>query len=325
MEIIKNIKNKILESKKRITIVFPEGWNKIIQKAANILKDENLIEPLLIFRNELELSNFENKKSIKTFLINNENIKYYQNMLYELRKEKGITIEESNKLASQPNYLGSLLVKSSINFGMVCGIEYTTKDTIRAALQVVKSKKDVEIVTSAMIMEKNKELIILSDIGLSINPNSSELVCITNNAIEFATKKLEIKNNNVALLSYSTNGSGKGESVEKVQKAFKTLKNLYNKNKNINIAGEIQFDAAVNERIRKIKYKNCELKDNANIFIFPNLDAGNISYKIFQQIGNYSVIGPILLGLNSPINDLSRGADVDEVLSLTYITALQVI
>lgn len=321
MNLIDSIKSTLKSKNKNINIIFAEGWNSIIQEAAIFLKNEGIINPILIFRNENEYQNPQ-LSSIDKIDINKIDINKYANFLFELRKDKGLTLDQAKELVKQPNYLCSLLIKMDEANGAICGIEYTTKDTLRPALQIVKTAKNTNIVSSIIILEKENETLFFSDISLVINPNSQELAYLTENAIKFVEGDLNLANNHFALLSYSTEGSGAGESVDKVKEAYKILKerNLY---PNAKVFGEIQFDAAYVTEIRNKKVKSLDWNDNANVFIFPNIDAGNICYKALQRCGGYNVTGPIIIGLDKPINDLSRGATLYEVISLSYITAIQ--
>ncbi len=323
MKIIDKIKNEVSLLSVKPTIIFAEGWNKTIQEASVVLKKEGLVNPVLIFKTKQEYQSFNNTDGIEHFIIEEQDLTEYANLLFELRKAKGLTIEQANELVKQPNYLATLLIKNKSSCGVVCGIEYTTKDTLRAALQVIKPKKGIKIVSSAMICERSDMTLFVSDIGLTINPNHEELAAIVNNTVEFVVGSLGIKNNNVAMLSYSSNGSGAGESVDKVKNAYAFYKENYPQNPDANVYGEIQFDAAFDINVRSKKCPNNTWNGNANIFIFPNLDAGNIGYKIMQRLGNFEVTGPIILGLDKPVNDLSRGANLYEVVSLSYVTALQ--
>ncbi|WP_412031879.1 phosphotransacetylase [Malacoplasma muris] len=322
MSLINTIKKGLSASGGKTTIVFAEGWNKVIQEAALNLQKEGIIEPLLIFRNESEFLSNPNLSSINKIIIDKMDLKKYASKLFELRKEKGLTQEEANKLVTEPNYLCSLIVKMDEAQGAICGIEYTTKDTLRPALQIVKTSKSSDLVSSILILERNNETLFFSDVSLVINPTPNEIAYLTENAIDFLENKLNLTNNYYALLSYSTNGSGAGESVDKVKEGFKIFKER-NKYPKANVFGEIQFDAAYVDAIRTKKAPSLTWKHGANVFIFPNIDSGNISYKMMQRCAGYEVTGPIIIGLDKPINDLSRGAGLYEVVSLSYITAIQ--
>lgn len=305
-------------------ILFTEGWNKEVQKAAKFLKIENIIEPVLLLRDKNDLN--KEIESISSIIINETDKNQYIDYFYELRKNKGITRDQAKEIALQPNYFSTLLLKRDEVHGVVCGIEYTTKDTLRAALQIIKAKQDCKLVTSAMMMERNGDLMVLGDCSLSLNPNAEQLAEITKQLVLFAKETLSCNNLNTAMLSYSTNGSGAGESVDKVREAFEIVsKDPDILNTKANIYGEIQFDAAYVDAVRIKKAKDITWDKKANIYVFPNLDAGNIGYKILERCGNYLAIGPVILGLAKPMNDLSRGASAQSVIEIAYITASQII
>lgn len=327
MSIIKTIKNEIIEKNIKPSIVFAEGWNSIIQQAAINLKKEGVIEPVLIFRTAEEFSNSSNLENIKSIVLDSIDLTKYSDFLFELRKAKGLTKEEADKLVSQPNYMCSILVKLGEVDGGICGIEYTTKDTLRPALQIIKTSKDSNIVSSILILEKeNNQTLFFSDVSLVIDPTPEELANLTDNAVNFVENKLGLINNKVAMLSYSTNGSGAGASVDKVKQGYNIYQEKFaNKYKNTEVYGEIQFDAAFVNEVRNKKAPQLNWNEGANVYIFPQIDSGNISYKMMQRCANYDVTGPIIIGLDKPVNDLSRGAGLYEVESLSYITALQAI
>ncbi|MEG2198322.1 MAG: phosphotransacetylase [Malacoplasma sp.] len=318
--LINNIKHQIKDSNSKPKIILVEGWNSIVQKAAVFLKQENIIEPILMLKNKEQLN--KEIESLSKVIIDEIDIQHYGSFLYEMRKSKGLSLEDANKFAMMPNYLSALMVKEGKYDGSVCGIEYATKDTLRPALQIVKTSKNASIVNTLMILEKGNDTLLFSDIGMIVDPNFEELAYITENTIRFAVESLNMKNNRVAMLSFSSNGSGNGASVDKVRNAYELVKtrNIF---PNENIFGEMQLDAAFDENVRSKKIPSLNWNGKANIYIFPNLDAGNISYKIMQRFAGYDVVGPIVIGLDKPINDLSRGANISEVISLSYITALQ--
>ncbi len=316
-------KAKIKELGFKPKILFTEGWNKEIQTAAKFLMIENVVEPIILLRDEKDLN--DEIKDVNKIIISKENLESYAEYFYELRKNKGVTIEDAKTLSVQPHYFSTLLLKKGDVDGVVCGIEYTTKDTLRAALQIIKPKKGGKLVTSAMMMERDENLMVLGDCSLALNPNSEELAEITKQLVLFSKNVLGCKNLNTAMLSYSTNGSGAGESVDKVKKAYEIVKNDEEiKAINANIYGEIQFDAAYVDAVRHKKATNNTWESRANIYVFPNLDAGNIGYKIVERCGNFLAIGPVILGLDKPMNDLSRGASAQSVIEIAYITASQV-
>lgn len=315
---IKKLSKDLKSKKVKATVLFTEGWNKTIQEAAIQLKKEGIVEPVLLFEKK---NNINAIKNIKQIIMSDIKLDYYAKRLYEIRKHKNLSIEEAQVLCSKPNYFSALLLERKKVDGVVCGIEYTTKDTLRAALQVIGKSKKVELVSSIMFMEKSDDILIFADVSLNLNPNSKELASI---ALESATFSSKILNKKIttALLSYSTNGSGAGESVDKVREAYNLIKNK--KVKNVEFFGEIQFDAAIDKNVRNKKVKSMKWKNNANLFIFPNLDSANIGYKIMERLSDDVVaIGPVVVGLNKPMNDLSRGASVEAAKSIAYITAFQ--
>lgn len=325
MSLIENIKKQVEKSQtKKTSIVFAEGWNPVIQEAAVNLRKEGIIEPILVFRTIEEETKNPLVKDISRVVIEKTDLSQYAQYLYGLRKEKGLSLEEANKLIKEPNYLVSVIVKLGHADGAICGIEYTTKDTLRPALQIIKTAKSSEIVSSVLILEKGDETLFLSDVSLVIDPSSLELAQLTENIIDFVQNKLDVQDTRTALLSYSTNGSGAGPSVEKVKEGYKLFKER-NKFPDAKVFGEIQFDAAYVDSIRNKKAPNLGWDKGANVYVFPHIDAGNITYKVFQRCGGYEVTGPIIVGLAKPVNDLSRGAGLYEVVSLSYITALQAI
>lgn len=315
---IKKLSKDLKSKKVKATILFTEGWNKTIQEAAIQLKKEGIVEPVLLFEKK---NNINAIKNIKQIIMSDIKLDYYAKRLYEIRKHKNLSIEEAQVLCSKPNYFSALLLERKKVDGVVCGIEYTTKDTLRAALQVIGKSKKVELVSSIMFMEKSDDILIFADVSLNLNPNSKELASIALESAIFSSKILN-KKITTALLSYSTNGSGAGESVDKVREAYNLIKNK--KVKNVEFFGEIQFDAAIDKNVRNKKVKSIKWKNNANLFIFPNLDSANIGYKIMERLSNDVVaIGPVVVGLNKPMNDLSRGASVEAAKSIAYITAFQ--
>lgn len=328
MQIIEQIKQKIATKAEKAVVVFAEGWNTKIQSAVIKLAKENLIKPLIIFRTISEADEFNKLDAIASqiarLIVETTDLSEYSNYLYELRKAKGLSLDEAKELVKQPNYLCALLTKINPNFGSICGIEYTTKDTLKAALQVIKAKKDVKTISSAMILEKDSTSLFMADVGLIINPNAEELAAIAYNTANFVTHDLGLKNNHMAFLSYSTKGSGAGESVDKVKAALEIYLTQYEKNQDVKADGEMQFDSAFDPQTRKKKAPNNDWTDNANILLVPNLDTGNISYKMLQKLGGFNVTGPFILGLDKPMNDLSRGAGEYEIISLAYLTALQI-
>ena len=240
--------------------------------------------------------------------------------MVELRKGKMDEVACREAL-SKANYFGTMLVKIGYAYGLLGGATYSTADTVRPALQLIKTRPGNKIVSSCFIMhritEKGDEKYVLADCAINLFPTEDELVEI---AVETArsAKAFNIEPK-VAMLSYSTMGSGKGESVDKMRNATEKLKAM---NLDFAVDGELQFDAAFVPEVAKIKCSASPVAGQANTFIFPDINAGNIGYKIAQRWGGFEAIGPILQGLNAPINDLSRGCNAEEVYKMAIITTV---
>jgi phosphate acetyltransferase len=307
-------------------IVFTEGTDERILEAASRLLAGNFLTPVLVGNKE------EVEKASETYgynirgaeIIDPENFDRMEemvNLFCELRKSKNVQPEEARPILKQGNYFGTMLVKMGIADALLGGATYSTADTVRPALQLIKTKPGSNIVTSCFIMVRpsatgENTVLAMGDCAININPNEDELAEIGIGAADCA--KIFGVDPKVAFLSYSTLGSGKGEDVDKVRNAAKKAKAL---RPDLPIEGEIQFDAAVSPRVAKTKCPNSEVAGYANVFVFPDINAGNIGYKIAQRLGNFDAYGPVLLGLNAPINDLSRGCNAEEVYSMAIITA----
>ena len=239
----------------------------------------------------------------------------------EIRKSKGMTPEKAKPILSQANYFGTMLVKMGVADCLLGGATYSTADTVRPALQIIKTKPGNNIVSSCFILVRpaatgGREVFAMGDCAININPTEDDLVEICGETAECA-KVFGIEPK-VAFLSFSTVGSAKDASVTKVQNACKKAKEKY---PDLPIDGEMQFDAAVSPRVGQQKMPGSAVAGHANTFIFPDIYAGNIGYKIAQRMGGFEAYGPILLGLNAAINDLSRGCNAVEVYSMAIVTA----
>lgn len=306
------------------TIVFPEaGFSDRTIEAIKKIKKKGIARPILIGDESAIV--LRDKSLIDYQIINPKTFDKREELikvLLEKRKDKGITIEDAERLVDDPYYFGTLLVEKGYADGMVAGAEASTATTIRPALQIIKAKKKTGIVSSCFIMTgKNKFLkgkwLVLADCGLNINPNEEELYQIACQSTE-TYRNLGLVNPKVAFLSFSTKGSGKDESLNKIRVASTKFKKTGNV-----CDGELQFDGAMVENVAKIKCPDSPVKGDANILIFPDLNSGNICYKAMQYMGGVQAIGPILQGLKKPVNDLSRGCTVEDIISVTAITALQ--
>ena len=306
-------------------IVLTEGTDSRILEAASRLLASNFLEPVLI-GNEAEVYeaaencgfNIRGAKIIDP--LNFPQIEEMIDLYCELRKKKGVTREEAREVLKANNYFGTMLVKMGYADALLGGATYSTADTVRPALQLIKTRPGNTIVSSCFILVRpgatgENEVLAMGDCGLNIDPSEDELVEIAEETIKCA--KAFGVDPKVAFLSYSTNGSGKGPTVDKMRNAAKRTAAIH---PDIPIDGEMQF-AAVSPKVAAKKYPDSNVAGHANTFIFPDINAGNIGYKIAQRMGNFEAFGPILLGLNAPVNDLSRGCTASEVYSMAIITA----
>ena len=308
------------------TIVFTEGTDPRILEASSHLLASNFLHPILI-GNEDEIYKGAEESGFNirgAEIIDPEKFDRMDEMVdlfCELRKSKGVTKEQARQTLSHANYFGTMLVKMGVADSLLGGATYSTADTVRPALQLIKTKPENKIVSSCFILVRPRatgenELLAMGDCAINITPNEEELVEIAHETANCA--RIFGLEPEVAFLSYSTFGSGSGETVDKMRNAAEMTKKAYPE---LPIAGELQFDAAVSPRVARTKCPNDPVAGHANTFIFPDINAGNIGYKIAQRLGNFEAYGPILLGLNAPVNDLSRGCNAAEVYSMAIITA----
>ena len=308
------------------TIVFTEGTDARILEAASRLLASNFLTPILIGDEDEIIDAAENEGyNIRGAQIINP-LKYDRfdemvDLFCELRKSKGMTPEKARPILSQANYFGTMLVKMGVADCLLGGATYSTADTVRPALQIIKTKPGNSIVSSCFILVRSaatggREVIAMGDCAININPSEDDLVEIAGETAECA--KVFGIDPKVAFLSFSTAGSAKDPSVTKMQNATKKAQEKY---PDLPIDGEMQFDAAVAPNVGQQKKPGSKVAGYANTFIFPDINAGNIGYKIAQRMGNFEAYGPILLGLNAQINDLSRGCNAIEVYSMAIITA----
>ncbi|MDR0615144.1 MAG: phosphate acetyltransferase, partial [Lactobacillales bacterium] len=308
-----------------IRIVFPESTDARILGAAARLKVEQLMEPVLIGNVE-EVHTAINNRGLQPSMFeiidpsNYEHFKKMLNAFVTVRKGK-ITEEKARELLlNDYNYFGTMLSFMDKANGMVSGVIHSTSDTVRPALQIIKTRPGVTRTSGAFLMVRGRdqEKYLFSDCAININPSAQELAEI---AVESArTAEIFDIDPKVSLLSFSTKGSAKSPEVEKVVEATKIAKSLA---PDYIIDGELQFDASYVESVARLKSPDSSVAGNATVFVFPDLQSGNIGYKIAQRLGNFEAIGPILQGLNKPISDLSRGANEEDVYKLAIITAAQ--
>lgn len=307
-------------------IVFTEGSDPRILEASSRLLASTFLAPILIGnREEIEKAAEESGFNIRGAEIidpqNYDEIDEMAQCLYEIRKNKGMTLEKAKETCLQANYFGTMLVKMGKADALLGGATYSTADTVRPALQIIKTKPGKNIVASCFILVRESAtdgntVLAMGDCAINIKPNEDELVEIALDCAECArTFGIDPK---VGFLSYSTFGSGSGEDVDKMRNAAAKAKALA---PDLPIIGEVQFDAAVSPRVARTKCPDSDIAGSVNTFIFPDINAGNIGYKIAQRLGHFDAYGPVMLGLNAPINDLSRGCNAAEVYSMAIVTA----
>ena len=317
---------KLIENLKttRRTIVFTEGPDPRILEAAARLKKDDLMDVILVgnvdeVKAAAAAGNFDIEGQTILATENYEGMDEMVATMVELRKGK-MSPEECHAALLKGNYFGTMLVKQGKADALLGGATYSTADTVRPALQLVKTKPGNKIVSSCFILDRTVDGVndryCMADCAINIHPTEDELVEI---AVESAkTASFFGIDPKVAMLSYSTLGSGKGESVDMVRNATAKTKAAA---PDLAVDGELQFDAAFSPVVAATKCKGSAVAGHANTFIFPCIEAGNIGYKIAQRLGGFAAYGPILQGLNAPINDLSRGCNADEVYQMAIITA----
>lgn len=327
--IVAKMANEVKHDIKKI--VLPESEDIRVLKAAKIVAEQNLAKIVLIGNeNQIEAKCKEEGVVLPESIEIIDNMTYskrdeYDNLLYELRKAKGITLEDAKKMNDDKVYFATMMVKNHDADGLVSGAIHSTANTLRPALQIIKAAEGVKNVSSFFLMETPKKelgkdgVMLFADCGLIEFPTVEQLVDIT---IESAAsyKALTGYDPKVALLSYSTKGSAKNEAIDKLNEV---LKILHEKKLDFEVDGELQLDAAIIPEVAKLKAPESTVAGKANVLIFPNLEAGNIGYKMAQRFGDTLAIGPVTQGLKSPVNDLSRGSSVDDIVGTIIVTCMQ--
>ncbi|MBC1936177.1 phosphate acetyltransferase [Listeria grandensis] len=309
---------------KDFRIVLPEGEDaRIVGAAVELLKD-GIVQPILLGdKTAIEETAKQLQVSLDGIAIHEPATDPLFDELVaafvERRKGKA-TEEDARKILVDPNYFGTMLVYTGKADGLVSGAAHSTADTVRPALQIIKTKPGISKVAGAMIMVRGDEKYVFSDVAINIAPVAQDLA--ENAIVSAETASVFGIDPRVAMLSFSTKGSAKSEETEKVAEATAIAKE---KAPELVLDGEFQFDAAFVPSVAASKAPGSVLKGDANVFIFPSLEAGNIGYKIAQRLGNFEAVGPILQGLNAPVNDLSRGCNTKDVYNLTLITAAQAV
>lgn len=320
MDLFAIVKEKV--AGKGLKIVFPEGTDERILKATTKLAEEKVLVPILI-GDEEEIA--EKAESLGLSLEGIQIINPHTYADYEMLVDKFVerrkgkaTREQALELLRDENYFGTMLVFTNQADGLVSGAAHSTADTVRPALQIIKTKPGVKKTSGAFIMVRGDEKYVFADCAINISLDAQDLAEI---AVESAkTARMFDIDPKVAMLSFSTKGSAKSEETEKVAEAVRIAKEL---DPDLVVDGEFQFDAAFVPSVAQKKAPDSVIQGDANVFVFPSLEAGNIGYKIAQRLGNFAAVGPILQGLNAPVNDLSRGCNEDDVYKLALITAAQ--
>ncbi len=321
MGFIDKIKEQVKSSGKKFKIVYPDGDLEVCVEAVSILCEEDIITPII-------LGDTDNIKSIaasKGFNLDKAEIidpkksvtDDFINSYYEKRKHKGIDKEFAKAQMQKVNYYGAMLVEKGLADGMICGLTSQTKPFI-PAFEIIKTKPGITRASAMFFMVKGDDVKIYADCAMNMNPDEDTLAQI--GAASGDTAKAFGFEPNVAFLSFSTNGTASDPLVDKVANATKKCKEL---RPDYNIDGEMQFDTALLPAVAQKKWPESKVAGKARVFVFPDLNAGNIAYKITERLGGYDAIGPIFQGLNKPANDLSRGAKPKDIANTGYITAIQ--
>ena len=321
MDIFESLKSKI--SGKNLKIVFPEGEELRILKAVARLNEEKIITPVILGDEEKikELAKKENLNIEGVKIINPLTASDFDEKVdkfVERRKGKN-TEEQAITMLKDVNYYGTMMLYCDEVDGLVSGAVHSTGDTVKPALQIIKTKPGTKLVSGAMIMiGPTGERYVFSDIAINIELSEEQLAEV--GVVSAETAKLYDIDPKVAFLSFSTKGSAKHPFAEKVANATKIAQEMA---PDLPIDGELQFDASIVESVGKQKAPGSNVAGHANVFVFPDLQAGNIGYKIAQRLGKFEAIGPILQGMAKPVNDLSRGCNEEDVYKLALITAAQ--
>lgn len=331
MELLKQIIERAKANKQRI--VLPEGTEVRTITAADQLINDGVAEIILIgdpseikeLADDLKLNNIDKAKIIDPK--NYEKKEAYINLLLELRKSKGLTREQAEKLAENPLYIGCLMIKNGDADGEIAGAQNTTGDVLRPALQIIKTAPGMSVVSGAFLMFTNAKeygkdgLLVFADCAVTPDPTASQLAEIAVASGQTA-RALVGEEPQVAILSFSTKGSANHPMVNKVIEATQLAQDL---DPTMNIDGELQADAALVPSVGESKAPGSKVAGKANVLVFPSLEVGNIAYKLVQRLGHAEAVGPVLQGMAAPVNDLSRGCSVSDVYNMVAIAANQAI
>ncbi len=318
-DIIVKLKELAVKSPRRI--VFPEGDDLRILKACRIIRDEGIAYPVILGSGAMALMEKEgiSVEGLEFVDVSSVDFDFYISLLLEKRKHKGLSKSDAEALLGDVNYLGALMVESGFVDAMISGASHPTSSVLRPALQIVGTRVGVKTASSFFLVSKDDLNYFFSDCAFVIDPDASQLKDIAISTARSA-ERLGFEPR-VALLSFSSLGSAKHESISKIVDALALIKK---DEPSLLVDGELQLDAAIDEGVASLKCPNSPLKGRANVLIFPDLNSGNIGYKLVERLGHFRAIGPIVQGLKKPINDLSRGCCIEDIVNVAVLTVLEV-
>jgi phosphate acetyltransferase len=318
MSYLETLKERFKKESK--SIVLPEISDERVRDAATRLAEENICDVFLINDNpEADYkANFEGVERITVIdTFADKRAEEFAELFFEKRKHKGITIDEAKSVTRTSLYFASFMVETGLADACVAGAATSTADVLRSAIYCIGLKPDSSVVSSIFLMSNEEgRTMAFGDCAVVPYPDSKQLASIASDSADSFEKIIGVKPN-VAMLSFSTQGSAKHERVELVTEALESVK----KNRhNLSVDGEMQFDTAFVPGVAQRKAPESDVAGKANVFVFPNLDAGNIGYKIAERLGGYNATGPIIQGLNKPMNDLSRGCSADDIVNTVLVS-----